>query len=126
MREPKIVILGGGLSGMAAAYSLAEAGMRDITLVERNPVLGGLAGSFERNGRCYPLAYHHVLHHDHPLLFFLDRLGLLERIRWRRIKMLFYLDGKLHDLGSLTGLMRFPMRTTLDSETMALSGPGLR
>ncbi len=112
MHKPKIVILGGGLSGMAAAYMLAEAGMKDITLVEQNPALGGLAGSFERNGRCYPLAYHHILHHDHALLYFLDRIGVLERVRWRKIRMLFYLDGRLHDLGSLAGFARFPMPIT--------------
>jgi hypothetical protein len=28
--------------------------------VERAPHLGGLAGSFEKDGRFYPLGYHHA------------------------------------------------------------------
>jgi uncharacterized protein with NAD-binding domain and iron-sulfur cluster len=42
-----VVVLGGGLSGVATAYALAEAGWKRITIVERAPYLGGLAGSFE-------------------------------------------------------------------------------
>jgi oxygen-dependent protoporphyrinogen oxidase len=61
---PSVVVLGGGLSGMAAAYTLARGGLTDVTLVERGPALGGLAGSVERDGHFYPLGYHHILHRD--------------------------------------------------------------
>ena len=50
MSQPSVVVLGGGLSGVAAAYTLARAGIRDITVVERGDRVGGLAGSFEREG----------------------------------------------------------------------------
>ncbi len=105
-----MVVLGGGLSGVATAYTLARAGMRRVTLVESGERLGGLAGSFERAGHFYPLGYHHILHRDRTLLYFLERIGALERVRWRRVRMLFHVDGGLHDLGSVAGLLRFPMR----------------
>ena len=104
-----VVVLGGGLSGAAAAWALARSGVRDVTLLERGERLGGLAGSFERDGRFYPLGYHHILHRDRTLLFFLDRIGVLPRVRWRRVRMLFRVDGRLHDLGSPAGFLRFPM-----------------
>jgi protoporphyrinogen oxidase len=107
--SPSAVVLGGGLSGAAAAYTLARAGFRDVTVVERGPVLGGLAGSFERQGRFYPLGYHHILHRDRTLLFVLDRIGALPRVRWRRIRMLFELDSRLHELGTPGGFLGFPM-----------------
>jgi len=50
MTSHPTVILGGGLSGAATAYALAEAGCTNITVIERGPTLGGLAGSFERDG----------------------------------------------------------------------------
>jgi protoporphyrinogen oxidase len=109
MRNPSVVVLGGGLSGAAAAYTLAEAGVQDITLLERGDSLGGLAGSFERDGHFYPLGYHHILHRDRPLLYFLERMGALEAVRWRRVRMLFHLDGVHHDLGTPAGFLRFPM-----------------
>ena len=40
-----IVVLGGGLAGMAAAWRLSRLG-HDVTLVERRPYLGGRAFSF--------------------------------------------------------------------------------
>ena len=65
MASPSVVVLGGGLSGVATAYTLARAGITDVTIVERGPTLGGLAGSFEQEGHFYPLGYHHILHRDH-------------------------------------------------------------
>lgn len=108
-RSAPIVILGGGLSGMAAAHALARAGCSDVTIVERGPKLGGLAGSFEHEGHSYPLGYHHILHRDRTLLYVLDAIGALPEIRWRRVRMLFRLGERLHDLGSPIGFLRFPM-----------------
>lgn len=102
-------MLGGGLSGVAAAYTLARAGVTDVTIVERGAALGGLAGSFEREGHFYPLGYHHILHRDRTLLFFLDLIGALPAVRWRRVRMLFHLGGRAYDLGSPGGFLSFPM-----------------
>jgi protoporphyrinogen oxidase len=106
---PSVVVLGGGLSGVAAAYTLARAGVSDITVIERGATLGGLAGSFEREGHFYPLGYHHILHRDRTLLYFLDLIGALPAVRWRRVRMLFHLGGRAYDLGSPGGFLAFPM-----------------
>ena len=108
-RSAPIVILGGGLSGMAAAHALVRSGCSDVTIVERGPRLGGLAGSFEHAGHFYPLGYHHILDRDRTLLYVLDAIGALPAIRWRRVRMFFRLGGALHDLGSPIGFLRFPM-----------------
>ena len=112
MPPPSTLVLGGGLAGIAAAYSLAREGCR-VTLLERGAELGGLAGTFERADSFYPLAYHHILHRDRTLLWFLDRIGALPRVRWRAIRMLFHLDEQFYDLASPIGFLRFPM-TPLD------------
>jgi protoporphyrinogen oxidase len=44
-----VVVLGGGVAGLAAGYYLSRAGW-PVTLVERAPVLGGLCGSFQVGG----------------------------------------------------------------------------
>lgn len=120
MKPGAVVILGGGLSGVAAAYALARAGWKQVTILERAPQLGGLAGSFEREGRFYPLGYHHILERDRTLLFFLDRIGALTAVRWRRIRMYFRLGGKLYDLGSPSGFLRFPMSLADKARFVAL------
>jgi protoporphyrinogen oxidase len=109
MTSRSAVVLGGGLSGVAAAYTLARAGVTDVTVLERGATLGGLAGSFERDGHFYPLGYHHILHRDRVLLYFLDLIGALPDVRWRRIQMLFHLGGRAYDLGSPAGFLAFPM-----------------
>src|SRR5687767_9260133 len=97
-RSSSVVIVGGGLSGAAAAYTLARAGLRNVTIVESGATLGGLAGSFEREGHFYPLGYHHILHRDRTLLFFLELIGALSDVRWRRVRMLFHLGDDSYDL----------------------------
>jgi len=109
MTPVRVVVLGGGLSGVAAAYTLARGGIRDITVVERGETLGGLAGSFEREGHFYPLGYHHILHRDRSLLYFLDLIGALPAVRWRRIRMLFQLGNRAYDLGTAGGFLAYPM-----------------
>jgi protoporphyrinogen oxidase len=46
----RVAILGAGPSGVGAAYQLARTGRGAATVLERAPVVGGLAGSFELGG----------------------------------------------------------------------------
>jgi len=111
MPATKVVILGGGLAGMSAAWTLAREGL-DVTLIEAGDRLGGLAGTIQRDGHFYPLAYHHILRRDQTLLWFLDRIGGLDAVRWRKIRMLFHLDNRLWNLAAPGDFLRFPMRFT--------------
>ncbi len=102
------VIIGGGLAGMAAAWQISRQGFR-VTLVEKDDHLGGLASSFEQDGRLYPLGYHHILSSDDHLVAFLGRLGLLPRVHWKPVDMSFSIEGSLHTLSSPRDLLRFPI-----------------
>ena len=57
VRTDSVLVLGGGLSGAAAAYTLARAGARDVTVIESGSTLGGLAGSFEQRGEARVLGH---------------------------------------------------------------------
>jgi len=105
----RVVILGGGLSGLAVAYGLSRRPGFDVTVVEAAPKVGGLAGSFEEDGHRYPLGYHHILHRDRTLLFFLRQIGAMDRVRWRRIRLLHEHGGRLHALGTVRGFLGFPL-----------------
>lgn len=48
--KQKIVVLGAGVSGLAAGYFLARTGKYQVTVLEKAPVIGGLCGTFEKNG----------------------------------------------------------------------------
>lgn len=81
----RVVILGGGLAGLAAALRLAEVG-RSVEVLETRPRLGGRATSFEdpRSGRILDNCQHVVLGCCTNLLDFYERLGVLEEIEWHR------------------------------------------
>lgn len=103
-----VVIIGGGLAGLSAALHLAERGV-GVTVLERQPLMGGLAGSFTQEGRRYPNAYHQILEGDRPLRQFMARLGLADQIRWRRISMAFSMDRDIYTLGGPRQALRFPL-----------------
>ena len=80
-----IVVVGGGLAGLAAALRLAEAGRR-VEVLETRPRLGGRATSFEdpRSGRILDNCQHVVLGCCTNLLDFYERIGVLDEIEWHR------------------------------------------
>jgi protoporphyrinogen oxidase len=94
---------------LAAAWEIAGAGTGDVTIVERSPEPGGLASSFQQGGHYYPLGYHHILPTDATLLRFLELIGALPDVRWRRIRMLFRVGGDLYDFSKAADLMRLPL-----------------
>ena len=63
MREPHVVILGGGPAGVGAAYYLRKRNRGRVTLLEQQPVVGGNAGSFEIDGLRVDHGSHR-LHHS--------------------------------------------------------------
>ncbi|MFF2650303.1 hydroxysqualene dehydroxylase HpnE [Streptomyces sp. NPDC058045] len=67
------VVVGGGLAGVTAALSLADAGVR-VTLVEGRPRLGGLAFSFRRGDLTVDNGQHVFLRCCTAYRWFLDRL----------------------------------------------------
>jgi squalene-associated FAD-dependent desaturase len=73
MAEPKAVVVGGGLAGIAAALRLADAG-REVVLLERRTRLGGAAFSFQRAGLSVDNGQHVFLRCCAAYRWLLDRL----------------------------------------------------
>ena len=81
------VVLGGGMSGLAAAERCLEAGDR-VVLIEAAPTVGGLARAITVGGEPIEPYYHHIFPQDHETRELIDRLGLTTgssgaRRRWR-------------------------------------------
>ncbi len=70
-----MVVAGGGLAGVAAALTAADAGAA-VTLVEARPRLGGATYSFDRNGLVVDNGQHVFLRCCTAYRGFLDRLGV--------------------------------------------------
>ena len=85
MAQQRVVVVGGGLAGMAAAVALESAGIA-VTLLEARKTLGGRAGSFEdpQSGEILDNCQHVLLGCCTNLLDFYRRTGVLGRIHWER------------------------------------------
>jgi hypothetical protein len=73
-----VVIAGGGVAGLAAAWRLAHAGIRDVALFELEPAVGGTS----RAGRSYPWGAHYVIApspDDRVLTRLLGEMGVMEK-----------------------------------------------
>jgi squalene-associated FAD-dependent desaturase len=74
MTGGRVVVVGGGLAGIAAAVALGEAGV-GVTLLEARPRLGGATHSFERDGLTLDNGQHVFLRCCTAYQGLLDRLG---------------------------------------------------
>ncbi len=72
----KIAILGGGITGLTSAYTLASSG-HTVILYEKSATLGGLAQGFQADGWEWPLeyAYHHIFSSDTDIIQFAKEIG---------------------------------------------------
>jgi protoporphyrinogen oxidase len=103
--KPKLVILGGGLSGLAAAIKLSKE--YDVTILECQNKLGGLASSFEHQGEHIPKYYHHVVAHNSYTKKYLEKYSLLGGCVWKKIKVVIGVNKKLYNFNNIKGLLKF-------------------
>src|SRR5215510_1409056 len=100
-------ILGGGITGLTAAFYLLRAGC-EVTVLEARPQLGGLATYFDFGPFFWDKFYHCILTSDRPLLQLITDLGLSNEMRWTDTKGGFFTHGKLHSMTTSLDFLRFP------------------
>lgn len=66
MKPCHVVILGGGPAGVGAAYKLRVRERAEVTLLERNELTGGNAGSFQHEGQWLDFGSHRLHHASDP------------------------------------------------------------
>src|ERR1700682_4914372 len=109
-----VIIVGGGLAGLAAAAALGSAGF-DGALFEAPPFLGGRATSFpvtpgDDDSELIDNCQHVLLRCCVNLLDFYTRLGVADRIRFYREFCFLEPGGRISKLGR--GLMPAPLHLT--------------
>jgi protoporphyrinogen oxidase len=102
-----LVLLGGGVTGLATAYLAALAG-RSVTIIEKSNDLGGLLATFDTPGGD-PLEYyyHHFFTHDVEILWLLRSLGLEKDLFFKETSMGFFSRGKIYNFSTPKDLLFF-------------------
>lgn len=101
-----LLIVGGGITGLTAAYLAAKSGLK-VKVLEGSDSLGGLIKTFpvgETELECF---YHHFFLHDQELNWLIKELQLEEKLRCKTTTMGVFTGGKVFHFSTLWDLMRF-------------------
>lgn len=120
-KAPKrIAIIGGGITGLTAAYDLLNAPNAlpiEITIYEAGPQLGGLAAGFKgKPSWDWPLEhfYHHIFTNDDDIIALTRELGMGELLDTHSPTTVLHHDGAEYPLDSPLRLLRFPKISLFD------------
>lgn len=106
MKSRKVLVVGGGFTGLTAAYRMAQAGC-DVTLAEAGETLGGLAAGFEMCGAPLERAYHFLYRTDEHILALAEEFGMAGELVFHESSVSTYYDGQLYPMMTPLDLLRF-------------------
>jgi protoporphyrinogen oxidase len=105
----RVVIVGAGIGGMAAAYDLLKAGFQ-VTIYEKDDFVGGLASGVKEPHWDWSVEkyYHHWFATDRHILGLIDELGWSDRVLFPRPYTVVYYSGKFYPFDSYLHALLFP------------------
>ena len=101
-----VCVIGGGFTGLTAAYELASAGY-NVTVLEKDDEIGGLAGSFRVGDQSLEKFYHHWFTNDVHIMDLVRRLGVEDHILLRESRTGMYYANNFFKLSSPTDVLKF-------------------
>ncbi len=102
-----VIVVGGGATGLAAAYLLRRNGV-DVTVLEASSQPGGLLSTFEvGEGARLEYFYHHFFTHDAEINWLLGELGLEDRAIFRPTTMGMMRDGEIYPFDGPADVLTF-------------------
>ncbi len=102
----KIAIIGGGVSGLAAAYFLGKKGHK-VSLFEKGNTLGGLASYFPYQNTYIDKYYHFICGEDKSYVNLLRELSMHHKIKSRITKMGYFCQDKIFSISTPFNLLFF-------------------
>jgi protoporphyrinogen oxidase len=119
--KQKLTIIGGGITGLSAAYIAARDGW-DVTVLEGSNQVGGLMKTFHVGGNRLEHYYHHFFINDAELMWLLNELEITSELEFRKTTMGIFRNNKMYDFNSLKDLITFNPMNISDKIRFLLSG----
>jgi protoporphyrinogen oxidase len=120
MEKFDVVVVGGGFTGLTAAYALGKRGHR-VRIVESDARAGGLAGTFEfADGVRLEKFYHHWFNNDVYVPELVRELGMEGSVVTLPSKTGMYLNGRMWKLSTPMDLLRFTAIPLVDRIRLGL------
>ena len=115
-----VAIVGGGFTGLTAAYVLSKKGYK-VRVIECDTTAGGLAGTFEfADGVRLEKFYHHWFNNDIYVPELVKELGMDGDVITLPSRTGMYFNGKMWKLSTPMDLLRFTALSLLDRIRLGL------
>jgi len=108
-----VIIIGGGITGLTAAYYLTQAGSK-VLVIEKENQSGGLLSGYQFPHYQIEKYYHHILAADQILVDLFKQLGLDKQLRWLPASVGYYLNNQVYPLDTPWDVLRFPALSLKD------------
>src|SRR4030065_2033724 len=114
-----VVIIGGGFTGLAAAYELVKKGVA-VTVLEAEAEIAGLGGAFNVGGEKLDRFYHHWFTNDMEVMQLIDELGLNDRVEINPTNTGVYYANNFFKLSTPWDLLNFTPLSFVDRIRLGL------
>jgi protoporphyrinogen oxidase len=115
---PRVGVVGAGILGTVLALRLAQGGAR-VTLLERAPTPGGLAGAMDFSGHRVDRFYHVIVPSDERMIALAGELGLAEQLSFSPVGVGFFIDDEMHPFNGIGDFLRFSPLSPLGRARLA-------
>ncbi|MEO0638897.1 MAG: NAD(P)/FAD-dependent oxidoreductase [Bacteroidota bacterium] len=115
-----LTIIGGGITGLAAAYLASQAGYT-VRVVEAQAEMGGLLRTFSPGGAPLEHFYHHFFTHDAEIHWLVEQLGLQDKLTYHETSMGIFRGGRIYPFDGIGDLLRFQPLGLMDKLRFGLT-----
>ena len=121
----KVIIIGAGVAGLAAAYDLAKRG-HEVAVYEAGDRPGGQVRTFEVGGGRVEIFYHHLFKSDTTIVELINELGFGDDLAWIDSNVGLHARGKSYPFVGPIDLLRFDRVSLITRVRLGLGALYLR
>lgn len=120
--KKKIAVIGGGWTGLTAAYELAKDG-HQVEIFEATPNLGGLASGFTlKDGTPLERAYHFLYTTDNYMIDMAKELGIEDKLHFYPSNIIAFYNSKKYPFVTAKDLLTFGPLNLVDKLRTGVTG----